>query len=195
VFYASSSLIFSGSEGPVQDESTPVRPGCIYSLTKHAAMDAATYYRSAHGLFVSIGVLYNHESAFRDDRFLSKHIINQTRKLLAKEITTIRVGDLSATTDWGYAPDYARAMQHILRLENSDTFIISSGRGHTVQNWFEVLFDHLGLDWRQYVVEDRSIIVRKKPTLIGNNHKLLSTGWSPQVSFEEMVVRMYHNSI
>lgn len=195
VFYASSSLIFSGSEGPVQDESTPVRPDCVYSLTKHAAMDAAAYYRSAHGLFVSIGILYNHESVFRDDRFLSKHIVNQTRKLLAKEITVIRVGDLSAITDWGYALDYAEAMQHIVRLETPDTFIISSGKGHTVQDWFEVLFAHLGMDWRQYVVEDRSIIIRKKPTLIGNNNKLLSTGWSPKVSFEDMVVRMYNNNI
>jgi GDPmannose 4,6-dehydratase len=193
IVYTRSSFIFAGSAIPVQTELTPFEPRCIYSVTKCAAMEAAKYYRVAHNLFVSIAIMYNHESKFRKDSFLSKIIINETKRLVASEIDQIVIGDLSAITDWGYAPDYVHALWHILQLPSPDVFIVSSGVGHKVQDWFEVLFQHLSMDWRSVVVEDKSIVSRQKPVLIGDNTKLLNTGWSPQTSFQEMVIRIYQD--
>jgi GDPmannose 4,6-dehydratase len=195
IFYTSSSLIFSGAKQEVQNENTAPEPRCIYSVTKCASMEAAKFYRAAYDLFVSVGIMYNHESKFRNDYFLSKKIINETRELLSGKRDSITVGDLSATTDWGYAPDYAEAMWHTLQLPAADTYILSSGKGHQVKDWFEVLFKHLGKNWKESVKEDPSLIIRKKPVLIGDNSKLRSTGWAPRVSFEEMVIRMYNNVI
>ncbi|MBI2966562.1 MAG: GDP-mannose 4,6-dehydratase [Bacteroidetes bacterium] len=195
IFYASSSLIFSGTDQPFQNEKTTPEPRCVYSVTKCAAMEAAKYYRGVYNFFISVGIMYNHESIYRKDYFLSKKIINETKQLLVKNIESIEIGNLSAITDWGYALDYVEAMWHILQLQKPDTFIISSGKGHKVQDWFEVLFNYLNMEWKQYVKEDISLIQRKKPVLIGDNKKLLSTGWIPKVGFEEMVIRMYNNII
>ena len=195
IVYTSSSLIFSGTDQLIQDETTPVEPRCLYSMTKCAAMDAAKYYRGAFSMFISVGIMYNHESSLRSDKFLSKNIVNQTRQWFNKEIDIIKVGDLSAVTDWGYAPDYSEALWHILQLSTPDCFIISSNNAHKVEDWFDVLFQHLSSDWRQAVIEDKSILIRAKPLLIGNNQKLLSTGWRPRVTFEEMVLRIYNNTI
>lgn len=195
VFYTSSSLIFSGCKETFHTEMTLPNPRCIYSLSKCNAMMAAEYYRSAKNIFVSIGIMYNHESVLRKDYFLSKKIINETKEVVAGRRSVIKVGDLAAITDWGYAPDYVNAMWHILQLEKPGDYIISSGIGRTVQNWFEVLFDYLGLDWQRYVVEDKTLLQRQKPPMIGNNARLLSTGWLPDTSFEDMLIRMYNNQI
>jgi GDPmannose 4,6-dehydratase len=193
VIYTSSSLIFAGCGIPVQSEFTPTEPRCIYSVTKCAAMDAAKYYKGTHHLYVSVAIMYNHESKLRKETFLSKIIVDETRRLVNGEIDQIAIGDLSAVTDWGYAPDYVQAMWHILQLQSPDTFIVSTGIGHKVQDWFDVLFQHLDLDWRDSVVEDKTIVSRKKPVLIGDNSKLLNTGWSPETSFEDMVIRIYND--
>lgn len=193
IFYASSSLIFSGSANPIQNEGTHPEPRSLYAITKIAAAFAGRFYVAEHGLFVSIGIMYNHESIFRQDHFLSKKIVKQSRQLLNGEINSITVGDLSAVTDWGYAPDYVEAMWHILQLDKPDTFVVSSGTGHRVQDWFEVLFTNIKLSWKEFVKEDKTLLIRKKPTLIGDNGKLLSTGWIPKVSFEEMVMRMFNH--
>ena len=195
IIYTSSSLIFSGSGQQIQDEITATAPRCIYSVTKCAAMEAAEYYREFYGLFVSIGIMYNHESILRKDYFLSKKIINETKKLLNGNLAVIRIGNLEAMTDWGYAPDYVRALWHILQLPLPDTFIVSSGMAHKVKDWFHVLFDYLKMDWRQYVEEDNTLLIRVKPILIGNNSKLTATGWFPSVSFDEMVIKMYKSII
>jgi len=152
-------------------------------------------YRENHGLFVSAGILYNHESILRSSGFLSMKIINETHKLLKGETKQIIVGDLSSETDWGYAPDYVEAFFSILQAESPGDFIVASGKAHKVQDWFDVLFTYLKLDWKKYVVVDKSLIKRKKPVLIGNNAKLMALGWRPRVSFEEMVIKLYNGKI
>lgn len=195
IFYTSSSLIFSGAPQTTQNEDTTPEPRCVYSVTKCAAMEAAKYYSKFHNLFVTVGIMYNHESIFRNDYFLSKKIIIETRQVLEKKREIITVGDLEAVTDWGYAPDYVEGMWHTLQLGKPGTFVFSSGKGRKVKDWFEVLFNHIGKNWQDFVKEDKSLMVRKKPALVGDNSRLLSTGWKPKVSFEEMVLKMYNNSI
>jgi GDPmannose 4,6-dehydratase len=195
VVYTSSSLIFSGAKTQVQSEETPFEPRCFYSLSKCAAMEAAKFYRSEHNLFVAIGIMYNHESIYRKDYFLSKKIVNETRKIVNKEQEKIIIGNLSSTTDWGYAPDYVDALWHTLQLSTPDVFIISSGKAHQVIDWFQTLSKYLNADILKSVEENKQLVVREKPVLIGDNKKLLSTGWKPQVTFEDMVIRMYQEKI
>lgn len=195
VVYTSSSLVFAGARSHVQDESTELAPRCIYSVNKCAAMTAARYYRDVYGLFVSVGIMYNHESKLRNSNFLSQLVISGVRKYIAGEIDKIVVGDLSLRSDWGYAPDYVKALWHILQQEKAQDFIVASGTSHSVQDWFETIFTHLGLDWRSCVEEDKTRVFRKKPLLIGNPTKLMSTGWHPEISFGEMIIRMYNDTI
>ena len=98
------------------------------------------------------------------------------------------VGNLSAVADWGYAPDYVVAMQKILTLPTPDDFVIATGERHTVQEFVEIVFQELGLDWRLFVQERREILSRQAPALIGNAEKLRArTGWRPTVDFKKMV--------
>jgi GDPmannose 4,6-dehydratase len=195
IVYTSSSLIFSGAKTQIQSEETPFEPRCFYSLSKCAAMEAAKFYRQEHNLFVSIGIMYNHESVYRKDYFLSKKIVNETRKINKGEQEKIVIGNLSSITDWGYAPDYVNALWHTLQLNSSDVFIISSCNGHKVEDWFKTLSKHLNTDILKLVEENKQLVTREKPVLIGDNRKLLASGWRPQVTFEEMVIRMYEEKI
>lgn len=195
IVYTSSSLVYAGSGVEVQNERTPPAPRCMYSLSKKAASDAAEFYRAHHSMFVSVAIMYNHESSLRSTKFLSKKIVDQARQWMNGELEKIIVADLSSSSDWGYALDYVEALWHILQLPAPDVYIVSSGTSHSVRDWFETLFKYLKKDWREIVKEDSAILIRRKPLLIGDNSKLLATGWRPRVSFEEMVIRMYQNTI
>lgn len=195
IIYTSSSLIFSGAKNQVQTEETTTEPRCIYSITKSAASEAAKYYRNEFNLFVSIGIMYNHESIYRKDYFLSKKIVTEVREIIDKKRDKIIIGSLTSETDWGYAPDYVEALWLILQQENPDNYIVASSNKHIVKDWFLVLSNYLNTNLLSYVEENPSLIQRKKPVLIGNNSKLKAIGWKAKTSFEEMVIKMYNNVI
>jgi GDPmannose 4,6-dehydratase len=195
IIYTSSSLIYAGCGNPMQSELTLPEPRCVYSMTKCAAMEAAKFFRANYNLFVSVGIMYNHESKYRKDNFLSKKIVNEIRQIIEGKISGIKIGDMSSETDWGYAPDYVEALWHILQLNSPDTYIVSSGKSHKVGDWFAALSKYLNIDLNKFVIEDKSMIIRKKPILIGDNSKLLKSGWKPRTSFNEMVIKIYNNEI
>ena len=195
VLYTSTSLIYAGSNTKVQDEDTLPAPRCIYSLTKIAAMGAASYYRDVFGIFVSVAIMYNHESIYRGEQFLSKRIIRQTQDFINKKRDKIIIGDLHSITDWGYAPDYVEALWHMIQLSSPDNYIVSSGKEHKVQDWFDVLSKSLHLDWTGILEQNKKLITRKRTTLIGNHAKLAATGWQPKVTFDEMVMKIYYNKL
>ena len=172
LFYAASSLIFGQASEEYQDENTKMNPACIYGLTKSFGVLACRYFRNKHSLFVSTGILYNHESKYRNPKFLSKKVITTLINIKNKKQDKLIVGDLEAEVDWGYAPDYVDAMYKILNLASPDEFIIASGEKHTVKEFIEEAFSNLSLDWKQYVEEEKDIIKRKKAVLVGNNTKL-----------------------
>lgn len=195
VFYASSSLIFSGVNERVQSESTIPSPVCLYSISKATAGHIADLYKEKYGLYVAVGILYNHESIYRPPHFLSKKIANDVRDLLENKISEIVIADLNAETDWGYALDYVEAMWHILQLDKPDKFIISSGESHKVSDWFDVISGNLKVNLTEYIKENKSLLIRKKPVLIGNNRKLIEAGWKPRASFEDMVIKIFENKL
>jgi GDPmannose 4,6-dehydratase len=188
IFYAASSHVFGTPPAPVQDENTPIKPECIYGMTKAAGLFACRYYRETHGLFASVGICYNHESSLRDAKFLSRKIVQGALEIKAGKRESLVLGNLSAQADWGYAPDYVRAMHLILSHVQPDDFVLATGHGHSVRDFVDGVFSRLSLDWRSFVKEDPKILTKKNRILVGNPARLMSaTGWKPSVDFEEMI--------
>lgn len=188
LFYAGSCLVFGPFAPSPQDEQTPFSPATIYGITKAAGVECCRFYRREHGLFAATGLLYNHESQFRPSSFLSQKVATAAREIKAGRRSELVLGDLSAETDWGYAPDYADAMTRILQAGQADDWIVATGKPHTVQDFVEAAFAAVGLDWRPYVREEKAILRSRRGRLVGNPTKLMrETGWAPSVSFKEMV--------
>lgn len=196
LFYASSSLVFSGTEGPVQDEDTPLSPTGFYAITKAQAMWLCHEFREKYNLFASVGILYNHESHLRAKHFLSQKIIQSAIQIAQGSKERLILGDLSARVDWSYAPDIIQAIQMILKLQTPDIFVVASGEAHSVKDFVDIAFGYFGLDWRQHVQEDTSVLVRRPLLKIGNPKKLIhQTGWKNSFTFPEMVKQLIMDSM
>lgn len=191
IVYTSSSLIYAKSGEISCSEQTLAAPGCFYSLYKLFSMETARYFRRNKGLHVSIAIMFNHESKQRKEKYLSKVIVNQVRQYIRGEIQQIKIGNLYAETDWGYAGDYVRALYHINQLPIPDDYIVASGIAHRVIDWFYILQKHTGIELMSAIVEMPIRIGREKPSLIGDSSKLVESGWNPEVSFEQMVTNLY----
>jgi GDPmannose 4,6-dehydratase len=196
LFYAASSHIFGYPAHEPQDETTPINPVTIYGISKAMGLFLSRYYREKFRLFVAVGILYNHESIYRNERYISAKIIHSAIRISRSGQGKLIVGNLNAVADWGFAPDYVIAMKQILTLPNPDDFIIATGEKHTVKEFIEIAFHELGLDWKNYVEERENILTRQMPGLIGNAEKLRGqTGWSPSVTFHEMVRNLVHEAL
>lgn len=188
IFYAASSLVFSGSNGFVQDEYTPFDPQGFYGLTKLQGLMLCREYRRKYGTFAAGGILYNHESIFRKSSFLSKRIIEAAYKISIGLQEELEIGSLDTRVDWGYAPDFTEAMKRILDQEIPDDYIIATGESHTVAEFAEIAFGVFGLDSRDYIRPNLRVLNRIISRKEGNYAKLKQvTGWEPSLTFEQMV--------
>ncbi|EIL97158.1 MULTISPECIES: GDP-mannose 4,6-dehydratase [Rhodanobacter] len=188
VFYASSSRVFGDAATSPQDESTPMRPTCIYGVTKVSGMLLADYYRRTRGLFVACGILFNHESPLRGSQFVTQRVVNGLVALKKGLRASFEIGSLDARVDWGYAPDYTRAMSMILEAQRPQDFVVASGRSHSVRDLVATAAQYLGIDWQGRVVETSSILRRDAQELCGDTTRLReTTGWHPSVDFRSMV--------
>lgn len=187
-FYAASSHVFGRAVTREQNELSPKFPSSIYGITKSAGVDLCRLYRESYGLFACAGILYNHESPLRAEKFLSRKIARAVVRIKAGLQDKLQLGSLKSEIDWGYAPDYVEAMRLILQQPVADDYVIASGVLHSVQDFVETAFAYLQMDWRQYTVETNSIVKKEQTVLLGNAAKLRSqTGWKPSTSFEDMV--------
>ncbi len=188
LFYAASSHVFGNAAAEPQDEQTPFNPKCIYGITKTAGVHACRFYRNQHRLFVSAGILFNHESSYRKPIFVTRKIIHGAINIKNGRQDKLVLGNLGAEVDWGYAPDYVEAFQKILHAASPDDFVVATGEKHSIRDFVETTFGYLGLDWKRYVQEDRTLIAKSGATLVGNPQKLMSvTGWKPSVDFAQMI--------
>lgn len=188
LFYASSSLIFGNCEAKKQNEETPYKPNSLYGLTKMNGLILCKMYREKYNIFSVSGILYNHESEYRTENFISMKIIQGAIDIKKGAKKKITIGDLSAAVDWGYAYDYVRAMNIILNLKEADDFVIGTGKAHTVLDLVKTTFAYLKLDWRKYVIEDKKLIKEKRAVLIADSSKLkLKSKWRPSVDFSGMI--------
>lgn len=191
IFFAGSSLMFGACKTKYQTENTPYKPDSVYGLTKSAGAALCRMYREKYKIFAAVGIMYNHESEYRSDNFISMKIIKGARDIASGKQKNLVIGDLYAAVDWGYAPDYVAAMHKILNLKKADDFIVASGQAHSVLHLVKIAFGHYGLDYRKYIKEDERLLTRKRATLIGNAQKLkMATGWKPSVNFEQMIKKI-----
>lgn len=196
-FYASSSHIFGDCNTDIQDENTEVNPKTIYALTKHDSMKLTEYYRNKYNLFLTTGILYNHESHLRPIKFVSRKIVNTAIKIKKGETNKLVIGNLNSKIDWGFAGDFVKAYHKILSYKKPEDFIISSGSIHRIKDFVKYVFNYLDLDWRKYVVENNKIIKRSfNGTLFGNSNKLFQkTGWKPENNLESLAKIMVDNEL
>ena len=192
-FYnAGSSESFGDTGGQAADESTAFRPKSPYGVAKAAAVSLVANYRESYGLFACSGLLFNHESPLRPDRFVTRKIVTAVARIADGSEERLKLGDLSIRRDWGWAPDYVEAMAAMLQYETADDFVVASGAAHSLEEFVAAAFAQLGLDWRKYVDRDPSL---RRPSDIlcslgdaSKAERLL--GWRPRLKFEEIVARM-----
>jgi GDPmannose 4,6-dehydratase len=188
LFYAASSHCFGEPPAGIQDENTPLRPRCVYGITKTAGVGLCRMYRASHGVRASTGFCYNHESTYRARKFLSSKIVRAAAEIAVGRHGKLVLGDLTARVDWGFAPDYVDAMVRILRLDTADDFVIATGEAHSVEEFVAIAFSRVGVDWRPHVEVEPSIIAKPRTVLVGDSRKLRAmTGWRPSVTFRQMV--------
>ena len=174
LLYASSAHIFGNNSVYPQNETTALRPDCVYGESKVAGMRVSMEAREKHGLFVAHAILFPHESIYRSNGFLSRKLLSAAFEAKKNSSYKITLGDLSATSDWGYAPEYTRAMTAILELEEGGDYIMATGTEHTVAEFADAVFRAVGLDWRQHILTNNDILTKPKRRFRGDASKLHS---------------------
>ncbi len=188
IVYAASSQVFGSSEVSPQTEDTPLAPDGIYGVTKISGMLLVRHYRQEYGIRASSAILYNHESPRRADKFVSQRIVHGLIRVKKGLQDRVVLGDLNATVDWGYAPDYTRAMQLIARKAPADDYIVATGISHTVADMARCVCERLDLDFNIAVEENPSMLFRRGHPLCGDASKLrMATGWQPTKTFRQML--------
>jgi GDPmannose 4,6-dehydratase len=197
LFYASSSHIFiNNNESHFKDECSNLQADTIYGITKSTGLLICRNYRNYYNLYISVGILFNHESNYRPNNYLSKKIINAVAKIYYGENLKLILGNLDAEVDWGYAPDFINAFQIMLKLDKSDDFIIATGFSHTVREFLTIAFGYINENFERYVEIDKKILQRKSTKLIGKPCKFKNiSNWEPSIDFKEMVELLVLNEI
>lgn len=188
IYQASTSELF-GSAPPPQNEKTPFHPRSPYGVSKIFAYWIAVNYREAYGMFASNGILFNHESPRRGETFVTRKISRAVARIAAGRQDAVYLGNLDAKRDWGYAPDYVKAMWMMLQQSKPADLVFSTGEQHSVREFAELAFSLVGLDWQKYVRIDESYLRPSEvETLLGDSTKAREElGWRPTVNFPQLV--------
>ena len=191
-YQASSSEMFGKVQEVPQKETTPFYPRSPYGVAKVYGHFITVNYRESYGVFACSGILFNHESERRGKEFVTRKVTDGVARIKHGLAAELRLGNLKAQRDWGYAGDYVQAMWLMLQQERAEDYVIASGETHTVQELVEVAFGCAGLDWKKYVVEDPALVrPAEVDLLIGDASKAhRQLGWRPRVGFQELIRRM-----
>jgi GDPmannose 4,6-dehydratase len=191
-YQASTSEMFGDAPESPQNLRTPFNPRNPYGIAKVYGHQITQNYREHFGLFAVSGILYNHESPRRGLDFVTRKITHTVARIKLGFAQELRLGNLASQRDWGFAGDYVRAMWLMLQQDQPEDYVIGSGRLHTVRDFCEAAFAAVGLDCRDYVVEDAQYYrpLEKKPLLADPSHAWEKLGWKPEVDFESLVRMM-----
>ncbi len=188
-YQASSSEMFGKAAEVPQRETTPFHPRSPYGVAKVFAYWATVNYRESYGLFAANGILFNHESPRRGETFVTRKISRAVAFIKAGLQDKLYLGNLDAKRDWGYAPEYVEATWRMLQQDQPDDYVIATGETHTVREFCELAFGHVGLDWQKYVATDsRYLRPAEVDLLLGDASKAKRVlGWEPKTRFKELV--------
>jgi GDPmannose 4,6-dehydratase len=196
LYQAGSSEMY-GAADPPQDESTPFKPRSPYACAKVFAHYLTINYREAYGIHACNGVLFNHESPRRGETFVTRKITRAATRIKLGLQEKLYLGNLQARRDWGYAPDYVRAMWLMLQQDAPDDYVVATGETHSVQEFLEKVFARLGLDCKQCVaVDPRYLRPTEVDVLQGDASKARQKlGWRPEVDFDGLIDRMVEHDL
>lgn len=192
LYNAGSSECFGETGGAAAEESTPFRPRSPYAVAKAAAFWEVANYREAYGLFACSGLLFNHESPLRPERFVTKKIVSTACRIANGGKEKLRLGNIAIRRDWGWAPEYVEAMWLMLQQENPDDFVIATGESNSLEDFVEAAFSCLGLRWQDHVEPDPALL-RPTEILVGraNPRKALEVlGWQAKLRMRDVVREM-----
>ena len=191
-YQASSSEMFGKVIETPQSETTPFYPRSPYGVAKAYGHFITVNYRESYNLFACSGILFNHESPRRGKEFVTRKITDAVARIKLGTQKELRMGNLDAKRDWGFAGDYVRAMWMMLQQDKADDYVVATGETHSVRKFLEIAFAHVGLNYEDYVVIDPEFIrPAEVELLLGNPAKARAQlGWKPAVSFEQLVTMM-----
>jgi GDPmannose 4,6-dehydratase len=191
-YQASSSEMFGKVRESPQTETTPFHPRSPYGVAKVYGHHITVNYRESYGVYACSGILFNHESPRRGLEFVTRKITHGVARIKLGLTTELRLGNLQAKRDWGYAGDYVRAMWLMLQQEQPDDYVVGTGQTHSVEEFVQIAFERVHLDWRRYVVIDPQFyrpaevdVLLARPTKAQRQ-----LGWQPEVTFEQLVTLM-----
>ncbi|MBR1608490.1 MAG: GDP-mannose 4,6-dehydratase [Kiritimatiellae bacterium] len=192
-YQASTSEMFGGmKERPLQDEDTPVHPRSPYGVAKLFAHWATINYRESFGIFGCCGILFNHESPLRGIEFVTRKVTDAVARIKLGKQKELRLGNIDAKRDWGFAGDYVKAMHMMLQQPEPDCYVVATGVTTTVRDMCRIAFEHVGLDYRDFVVIDPKFYrPAEVEILLGNPAKAQRVlGWKAETSLEELMAMM-----
>ncbi len=196
-YQASSSEMFGKVRETPQRETTPFHPRSPYAAAKAYGHFITVNYRESYGLFTCSGILFNHEGPRRGMDFVTRKITHTAAQIKLGLASELRLGNLQSKRDWGYAGDFVRAMWLMLQQPKPDDYVIGTGETHTVQEFVEIAFDYLALDWRRHVVVDAQLYrPAEVDLLLADASKARAVlGWEPEVTFQELVRMMVDSDL
>jgi GDPmannose 4,6-dehydratase len=191
-YQASSSEMFGKAPEIPQNERTPFYPRSPYGVAKVFGHWVTVNYRESHGLFACSGILFNHESPRRGREFVTRKVTDGVARIAHGLASELRLGNLEARRDWGFAGDYVQAMWLMLQQEAPDDYVIATGETHSVRELVEIAFAVADLDWREYVVVDASLLRPADVALLQGDWSKARTrlGWKPTVGFRDLIEMM-----
>ena len=191
-YQASTSKIFGRSLKSSLNEKTPILPKDPYSVAKAAAHFIVRAFRNQYSLFVVNGILFNHESPKRGPDFVTRKITLAAASIKLGLQKKLKLGNLKAQEDWGYAPDYVRAMWLMLQQDKPNDFVVGTGKAHSVGDICRIAFSTLGLDYKKYVIADKKFFRQQtgKPIIADYSKAKKILNWKPEVSFDKMIKTM-----
>jgi GDPmannose 4,6-dehydratase len=194
---ASSSEMFGTATESPQVETTAFHPRSPYGAAKAYAHFMTTNYRQSYGMFCCCGILYNHESPRRGLEFVTRKITNAVARIKLGQESTLALGNLESRRDWGFAGDFVRAMHLMLQQPVADDYIVATGQSHSVREFCEIAFQHVGLDYRDHVLADPRFM---RPVDVGEmcgdpSKAATGLGWSPSVGFASLVTMMVDHDL
>jgi GDPmannose 4,6-dehydratase len=184
--------MFGQAKTVPQNEETPFHPRSPYGISKVAGFDLTRNYREAYGLFALSGILFNHESPRRGFEFVTRKISSSVAQIKLGLSKELRLGNLEARRDWGFSGDYVLAMWLMLQQGTPDDYVIATGEDHSVREFVELAFSCVGLNWKDYVVEDKNFFRPAEVNVLKGDYSKgkMTFGWEPKIKFSDLVKMM-----